>query len=169
VIATGAWPGVLPGLEPDGERVWTYFEAMTPKRIPESLLVVGVGAIGVEFASFYSGLGAKVAMIEALPQILPAEDDEISRLARARFERRGISIRTNAGMRTPSLPHTEGLPRLSRAAGPRKSWRRMQLSSPRASREIPRILALKTWASGLIAVLSRRMAAVEQAFPACMR
>ena len=103
VIATGARPRVLPGLEPDGERIWTYSEAMIPKRIPELLLVVGAGAIGIEFASFYSGLGAKVAVIEALPQILPTEDDEISKLARARFERKGIRIQT--GARVTSTKH----------------------------------------------------------------
>lgn len=94
VIATGSRPRILPGLEPDGERIWPYFEAMTPKRMPERLLVIGSGAIGVEFASFYSGLGSKVTMVEALPQILPAEDGEIARFARAQFEKLGIAIRT---------------------------------------------------------------------------
>jgi dihydrolipoamide dehydrogenase len=93
IVATGARPRVLPGLEPDGERIWTYFEAMVPKRIPESLLVVGSGAIGVEFASFYSGLGSKVAVVEALPQILPAEDEEIAKFAHAQFEKQGMTIR----------------------------------------------------------------------------
>jgi dihydrolipoyl dehydrogenase len=96
VIATGARPRVVAGLEPDRERIWTYFEAMTPKRIPERLLVVGSGAIGIEFASFYSGLGSKVVVVEMLPQILPAEDDEIAKFARVQFERQGIAIRTNA-------------------------------------------------------------------------
>jgi dihydrolipoamide dehydrogenase len=94
VIATGSRPRILPGLEPDGERIWTYFEAMTPKRMPERLLVIGSGAIGVEFASFYSGLGSKVTMVEALPQILPTEDGEIASFARAQFEKLGIAIRT---------------------------------------------------------------------------
>lgn len=96
IIATGARPRVLSGLEPDGERTWTYFEAMVPKRIPESLLVVGSGAIGIEFASFYSGLGCKVTVVEALPQILPAEDEEIAKFAHAQFEKQGITIRTAA-------------------------------------------------------------------------
>ena len=87
---------MLPGLEPDGERIWTYFEAMTPKRIPDSLLVVGAGAIGVEFASFYSDLGTNVVLLEILPQILPAEDDEIATFARAQFDRHGIDVRTGA-------------------------------------------------------------------------
>ena len=100
VIATGARPRILPGLEPDGERIWTYFEAMTPKRMPERLLVIGSGAIGVEFASFYSGLRSKVTMVEALPQILPAEDEEIARFARAQFEKQGIAIRTSATVRS---------------------------------------------------------------------
>ena len=96
VIATGARPRVLPGLEPDGEKIWTYFEAMIPKRIPERLLVVGSGAIGIEFASFYNGLGSKVTVVEVLPQILPVEDEEIAKFARAQFERQGIAIRTGA-------------------------------------------------------------------------
>ena len=100
VIATGARPRILPGLEPDGERIWTYFEAMTPKRMPERLLVIGSGAIGVEFASFYSGLGSKVTMVEALPQILPAEDEEIARFARAQFEKQGIAIRTGVTVKS---------------------------------------------------------------------
>jgi dihydrolipoamide dehydrogenase len=69
---------------------------MTPTRIPETLLVVGTGAIRIEFASFYSGLGSNVVVVEMLPQILPAEDDEIAKFARAQFERKGIAIRTNA-------------------------------------------------------------------------
>ncbi len=96
VIATGARPRVLSGLEPDRERIWTYFEAMIPARIPETLMVVGAGPIGIEFASFYSGLGSKVVVVEMLPQILPAEDDEIAKLARAQFARQGIAIHTNA-------------------------------------------------------------------------
>ena len=100
VIATGARPRILPGLEADGERIWTYHEAMTPKRLPERLLVVGSGAIGVEFASFYSGLGSKVTVVEALPQILPAEDEEIARIARAQFEKQGIAVRTGATVRS---------------------------------------------------------------------
>jgi len=100
VIATGARPRILPGLEPDGERIWTYFEAMTPKSIPDDLPVVGSGAIGIEFASFYAALGSKVTVVEVLPQILPAEDGEIAKFARAQFERRGIVIHTGAKVKT---------------------------------------------------------------------
>jgi len=96
VIATGARPRELPGLEPDGKLIWTYFEAMVPKEIPKSLLVVGSGAIGVEFASFYRSLGADVTVVEILPQILPVEDEEIAVHARKRFEKRGIKILTGA-------------------------------------------------------------------------
>src|SRR5499426_3774597 len=74
IIATGARPRVLPGLEPDKKLVWTYFEAMVPDRIPNSLLVIGSGAIGIEFASFYRTFGVEVTVVEILPQILPAED-----------------------------------------------------------------------------------------------
>jgi len=80
IIATGARPRVLPGLEPDKKLIWTYFEAMVPDRMPRSLLVIGSGAIGVEFASFYRSFGAEVTVVEVLPQILPVEDAEIAAL-----------------------------------------------------------------------------------------
>jgi dihydrolipoamide dehydrogenase len=94
IIATGARPRVLPGLEPDKKLIWTYFEAMVPERMPKSLLVVGSGAIGIEFASFYRTFGAEVTVVEVLPQILPAEDAEISAFARKQFEKQGIKIFT---------------------------------------------------------------------------
>jgi dihydrolipoamide dehydrogenase len=96
IIATGARPRVLPGLEPDGKAIWTYFEAMVPERIPKSLLVIGSGAIGIEFASFYRDFGAEVTVVEILPQILPVEDAEIAAFARKQFEREGIKIFTGA-------------------------------------------------------------------------
>ena len=94
IIATGARPRVLPGLEPDKKLVWTYFEAMVPEKMPKSLLVVGSGAIGIEFASFFHTMGAAVTVVEVLPQILPVEDAEIAGLARKRFEKQGIKILT---------------------------------------------------------------------------
>ena len=96
IIATGARPRVLPGIEPDKKLVWTYFEAMVPDRMPKSLLVIGSGAIGIEFASFYRTLGAEVTVVEILPQILPAEDAEIAAFARKSFEKQGIKIFTGA-------------------------------------------------------------------------
>jgi dihydrolipoamide dehydrogenase len=96
IIATGARPRVLPGLEPDKKLVWTYFEAMVPDRMPKSLLVIGSGAIGIEFASFYRTLGAEVTVVEILPQILPAEDPEIAAFARKAFEKQGMKIMTGA-------------------------------------------------------------------------
>jgi dihydrolipoamide dehydrogenase len=96
ILATGARPRVLPGLEPDKKLVWTYFEAMVPDRIPKTLLVIGSGAIGIEFASFYRTLGADVTVVEILPQILPAEDAEIAAFARKSFEKQGIRILTGA-------------------------------------------------------------------------
>jgi dihydrolipoamide dehydrogenase len=96
IVATGARPRIVPGLEPDGRFVWTYFEAMVPSAIPKSLLVVGSGAIGMEFASFYRTMGAEVTVVELLPQILPVEDAEISVLARKRFEKQGMRIITGA-------------------------------------------------------------------------
>jgi dihydrolipoyl dehydrogenase len=96
IIATGARPRILPGIEPDKKLIWTYFEAMVPDRMPRSLLVIGSGAIGIEFASFYRTLGAEVTVVEILPQILPAEDAEIAAFARRSFEKQGIKIFTGA-------------------------------------------------------------------------
>ena len=96
IIATGARPRVLPGIEPDKKLIWTYFEAMVPDRMPKSLLIIGSGAIGIEFASFYRTLGAEVTVVEVLPQILPSEDAEIAGLARKSFEKQGIKILTDA-------------------------------------------------------------------------
>jgi dihydrolipoamide dehydrogenase len=94
IIATGARPRVLPGIEPDGDKIWTYFEAMVPSEIPKSLLVMGSGAIGIEFASFYRSMGAEVTVVELLDRILPVEDAEISAQAHKRFEKRGIKLLT---------------------------------------------------------------------------
>jgi dihydrolipoamide dehydrogenase len=96
IVATGARPRVLPGIEPDKKLIWTYFEAMVPDRMPKTLLVIGSGAIGIEFASFYRTLGAEVTVVEILPQILPAEDAEIAAFARKSFEKQGIKILTGA-------------------------------------------------------------------------
>src|SRR6201997_1208677 len=96
IVATGARPRVLPGIEPDKKLIWTYFEAMVPERMPKSLLVIGSGAIGVEFASFFRTLGSEVTIVEVLPQILPVEDAEIAAFARKAFEKQGIKIMTGA-------------------------------------------------------------------------
>src|ERR1700731_582412 len=96
IIATGARPRVLPGIEPDKKLIWTYFEAMVPERIPKSLLVLGSGAIGMEFASFFRTMGSEVTVVEVLPQILPVEDAEIAAFARKSFEKQGIKIMTGA-------------------------------------------------------------------------
>ena len=96
IIATGARPRVLPGIDPDKKLVWTYFEAMNPDKMPKSLLVIGSGAIGIEFASFYRTMGADVTVVEVLPQILPVEDAEIAAFARKQFEKQGIKIVTGA-------------------------------------------------------------------------
>jgi dihydrolipoamide dehydrogenase len=95
ILATGARPRVLLGLDPDTKLIWTYFEAMIPEKMPKSLLVVGSGAIGIEFASFFHTMGSEVTVVEVLPQILPVEDAEIAGLARKRFEKQGIKILTN--------------------------------------------------------------------------
>ena len=98
VLAPGARARELPGLEADGELVWTYKEAMVPESMPASLLVVGSGAIGIEFASFYRTMGADVTVVEILPTVLPVEDEEISALARKSFEAQGIKIHTGASV-----------------------------------------------------------------------
>ena len=95
ILATGARPRSLPGLEPDGKLIWTYFEAMVPETMPKSLLVVGSGAIGIEFASFFRSMGAEVTVCEILDRILPVEDEEISAFARKQFEKQGIKIHTS--------------------------------------------------------------------------
>ncbi|MGE5146564.1 MAG: dihydrolipoyl dehydrogenase [Candidatus Eiseniibacteriota bacterium] len=96
ILATGARARTLPGLEPDGKLVWTYKEAMIPEAFPKSLLVIGSGAIGIEFASFYRTLGADVTVVEVLDRILPVEDEEISAFARKSFEKQGMKIMTGA-------------------------------------------------------------------------
>ncbi len=98
ILATGARAKTIPaiGLVGDGDRVWTYREAMTPRAFPKTLLVVGSGAIGLEFASFYRSLGSEVTVIEAVDRILPVEDEEISAAARKALEARGLKFRTGA-------------------------------------------------------------------------
>jgi dihydrolipoamide dehydrogenase len=96
ILATGARARALPGLEPDGKLVWTYKEAMVPPTMPKSLLVVGSGAIGIEFASFYRTLGAEVTVVEVLDRVLPVEDAEISAFAKKAFEKQGMKILTSA-------------------------------------------------------------------------
>jgi dihydrolipoamide dehydrogenase len=100
ILATGARARELPGLEADGKLVWTYKEAMTPDQMPKSLLVIGSGAIGIEFASFYRLMGAEVTVVEVLDRILPVEDQEISTLARKAFEKQGIKIHTSATVKS---------------------------------------------------------------------
>ena len=103
ILATGARARSLPGMEPDGRLVWTYKEAMVPDVMPKSLLVVGSGAIGIEFASFYRSLGAEVTVVEIVDRILPAEDAEISAFARKSFEKQGIKIHTKAAVKALKL------------------------------------------------------------------
>ena len=99
ILATGARARILPGLEPDPACVWTYREAMVPAKMPKSLLVVGSGAIGIEFASFYRNLGAEVTVVEVMDRILPVEDEEISAFARKTFEKQGMKILTGASVK----------------------------------------------------------------------
>jgi len=101
ILATGARARTIPaiGLEPDGERVWTYREALVPKSAPKTMVVIGSGAIGMEFASFYRALGSEVTVVEMLPRILPVEDEEVSKAAHKAFEKRGIKFRVPANVK----------------------------------------------------------------------
>jgi dihydrolipoamide dehydrogenase len=92
ILATGARPRVIPGIEPDQKLIWTYFEAMVPEKMPKSLLVIGSGAIGIEFASFYQNMGAQVTVVEMLDRVLPVEDAEVSAFAQKAFEKQGMKI-----------------------------------------------------------------------------
>ncbi len=94
ILATGARARELPGLEGDGKRVWTYKDALLPEAMPKSLLVIGSGAIGIEFASFFRTLGAEVTVVEIMDRVLPVEDEEISKLAQKAFEKQGMKILT---------------------------------------------------------------------------
>ncbi|CEO16636.1 Dihydrolipoyl dehydrogenase [Rickettsia monacensis] len=96
IIATGARSRVLKGFEPDGKQIWTSKEAMIPQHVPKSIIIVGSGAIGIEFASFYNSIGVDVTVIEAHNRILPAEDTEIAGIVHKSFEKKGIKIITNA-------------------------------------------------------------------------
>jgi dihydrolipoamide dehydrogenase len=96
ILATGARARQLPGLEADGKLVWSYKEAMVPPEFPKSLLVIGSGAIGIEFASFYRTMGAEVTVAEVMDRILPVEDEEVSAFAKRAFEKQGMKIRTGA-------------------------------------------------------------------------
>jgi dihydrolipoamide dehydrogenase len=100
ILATGARARQLPGLESDGKLIWSYREAMVPDMMPKSLLVIGSGAIGIEFASFYLNMGAEVTVVEVMDRVLPVEDAEISAFARKSFEKQGMKILTGATVKS---------------------------------------------------------------------
>jgi dihydrolipoamide dehydrogenase len=104
IVGTGARARILSGFEPDGEKIWTYREAMVPTELPKSIIVIGSGAIGCEFASFYANMGSKVTLLEGLNKILPVEDAEISALASKAFQKQGITIET--GIKLESISKT---------------------------------------------------------------
>jgi dihydrolipoamide dehydrogenase len=106
VLATGARARELPGLEADGDLVWTYRHALVPKRMPKDLLVIGSGAIGIEFASFFNTLGSKTTVVEVMDRILPVEDAEISAFARKQFVKQGMTILEKATVK--ALDRTAG-------------------------------------------------------------
>jgi dihydrolipoamide dehydrogenase len=117
VLATGARAKTLPGIEPDGRLVWTYKEAMVPDVMPGSLLVIGSGAIGIEFASFYRDLGAAVTVVEVLPRILPVEDEEIAAFARKQLERQKMRIHTGAQVKQLDTSGAQAVATLELADG----------------------------------------------------
>lgn len=98
ILATGARARTIPqaGLEPDGDKIWTYREAMVPTEMPKSLLVIGSGAIGIEFASFYRTMGAEVTVVEMMDRVLPVEDEEISAFAAKSFKKQGLKLKVSA-------------------------------------------------------------------------
>ena len=97
IIATGAKPRQLPNLKVDGKLIWDYRHALTPKKVPEKLIIIGSGAIGIEFASFYNAIGSTVTVIEMQDRILPVEDKEVSDFAKKKFEERGINFHVENG------------------------------------------------------------------------
>lgn len=117
ILATGARARTLPGLEPDGEIIWTYKEALQPDIMPKSLLVVGSGAIGIEFASFFRTLGAEVTVVEVMDRILPVEDEEISKLAQKSFEKQGMRILTGATVESIKVTKTGATAKVKNAKG----------------------------------------------------
>ncbi len=119
ILAAGARARSLPDLKPDGKTVWTYKEAMVPEKLPASLLIIGSGAIGIEFASFYRALGAKVTVIEALDRILPVEDADVSKFAKTAFEKDGIEFVTGAMVETAKVTARKATVTLKSG---KKSW-----------------------------------------------
>ncbi len=99
ILATGARARELPGIEADKKLIWTYREAMVPSMMPKSLLVIGSGAIGIEFASFYRNMGAEVTVVEVMDRVLPVEDEDISAFAKKAFEKQGFKILTSAAVK----------------------------------------------------------------------
>ena len=116
ILATGARARQLPGLEADGKLIWTYKQAMVPTVMPNSVLVVGSGAIGIEFASFYRNMGAEVTVVEVLDRVLPVEDEEISAFARKAFEKQGMTIKTSAAVKAATR-HADSITVTIEAAG----------------------------------------------------
>ncbi len=108
ILATGARARSIPqiGLEADGDRVWAYRDALVPKYNPKTLIVIGSGAIGIEFASFFRALGSEVTVIEAMDRILPVEDEDVSKEAQKAFEKRGLKFRVGAAVKKLSKDKT---------------------------------------------------------------
>jgi dihydrolipoamide dehydrogenase len=117
IVATGARPRSIPGVVPDGDRIWTSTDALRPAELPESLVVIGSGAIGVEFASLYRDLGSAVTLLEAAPSILPVEDADVSAFVERQFAGRGISVHTGVAVDAVEARPGEVVVRFRTAAG----------------------------------------------------
>jgi len=109
IVATGARARAFPGMEVDGEVVITYKQALAPKALPKRLIVIGSGAIGMEFAYFYSAMGAKVTVLEAASQVLPLEDHEIAAVVESSFKKSGIEILTDAVVQSARAERGKGI------------------------------------------------------------
>jgi pyruvate/2-oxoglutarate dehydrogenase complex dihydrolipoamide dehydrogenase (E3) component len=153
VLATGARARELPGLEADGDLVWTYRHALVPPRMPKTLLVIGSGAIGIEFASFYNTLGAKTTVVEVMDRILPVEDAEISAFAKKSFEKQGMTILQKATVKKLDRGRARS-PRISRQAARPRRRSSTPSSPPSASSATSRGWGSRRWGSRSTAPMS---------------
>ena len=143
IVATGARARDLPFAKADGKRIWTYRHAMTPPEMPTELLVIGSGAIGIEFASFYADLGAKVTVVEMLDRVVPVEDAEVSAQLAKSLQKQGLTILTGAGVESLTATRRASRPRSRPATASPPSSASAIASSRLASSRTPRISASK--------------------------
>jgi dihydrolipoamide dehydrogenase len=147
IIATGARARDLPFAPADGKRIWTYRHAMTPPEMPSKLLVIGSGAIGIEFASFYNDMGADVTVVEMMDRVVPVEDADVSAFLEKALTKQGMTIMTGAGVEELKTSATGVSAKIKGKDGKIVSGEFSHASSPSASSPIPRISGWKRWAS----------------------